>query len=78
MEDEDRSVILRLDELWGAGVEAEWQWTENRNVLFGLSYMTLGDAPVNAAEIPALGSVQGEFTSRDIIMLRLGLTFGAL
>jgi long-chain fatty acid transport protein len=78
VEDEDRSVILRLDELWGVGVEAEWEWTESRNVLFGLSYLTFGDAPVDAVEIPILGSTQGEFTSRDIIMLRVGLTFGAL
>ena len=78
VEDEDRSIILRLDELWSVGVEAEWQWTEHRNVLFGVSYLTLGDAPVDAVEIPQLGSTQGEYSSRDIIMLRLGMTFGAL
>ena len=60
------------------GAEIEWQWTENRNVLFGLSYMTLGDAPIDAVEIPGLGSTQGEYSSRDILMLRVGLTFGAL
>ncbi len=78
VEDEDRSIILRLDELWGVGVEAEWKWKENRNVLFGLNYLTLGDAPVDAVEIPILGATKGEFTSRDIIMLRIGVTFGAL
>jgi long-chain fatty acid transport protein len=78
VDDEDRSIILRLDELWGVGVEAEWQWTEHRNVLFGINYLTLGDAPVDAVDIPLLGSTQGKFTSRDIIMLRIGMTFGAL
>ena len=40
--------------------------------------MTLGDAPVDSLEIPLIGSAKGEFTSRDIIMLRVGLTIGAL
>lgn len=78
VEDDERTMILRLDELWSVGVEAEWQWKENRNVLMGISYLTLGDAPVNSVEIPLIGSASGEFTSRDIIMLRLGLTFNAL
>ncbi len=78
VEDDKRTMTFRLDDIWGVGVEAEWQWTERRNLLLGMSYMTLGDAPVNSPEIPIIGSASGKYTSRDIIMLRLGLTFGAL
>lgn len=78
VEDKHRTMTLRLDDLWSLGVEAEWQWTDNRNLLFGISYMTFGDAPVDSPEIPLVGSASGKFTSRDIIMLRVGLTFGAL
>ena len=78
VEDEHRTMTMRLDELWAIGMEAEWQWTEHRDLFFGLSYMTLGDAPGNSPEIPIIGSAEGKFTSRDIIMLRLGVSFGAL
>ncbi len=78
VEDKHRTMTFRLDDLWSVGVEAEWKWTEHRNLFFGLSYMTIGDAPVDSPEIPVIGRASGEYTSRDIFMLRVGLTFGAL
>ena len=69
---------LRLDAMWSAGVAAEWQWTESRTVKLSVSYMGLDDAPVTTPEIPGVGSLEGEFKSRDTILFQVGMTWGAL
>ena len=78
VEDEDRTFMFRIDEIWGLGFAGEWQWTEERAVEINFSYVTIGDAPVESPSIPLLGSVSGEYTQRDIFLLRVGLSFGAL
>jgi hypothetical protein len=78
IDDDERTMTLRLDALWSAGAAAEWQWTESRTVKMSLSYLGLGDAPVRTAEIPGLGSLEGKFKSRDTIMLQVGVTWGSL
>ena len=78
IEDDDRTATFRLDSMWSAGVAAEWQWTETRAVQVAFSYLGLGDAPVNTPPIPGIGSSSGEFSNRDVWLLRIGVTFGAL
>jgi long-chain fatty acid transport protein len=78
VEDKQRTMTLRLDSLWSVGAAAEWQWTEKRAIQIGLSYISLGDAPVTTPEIPGLGSLSGEYTSRELIFLRVGMSVGAL
>jgi long-chain fatty acid transport protein len=78
IDDDKRTMTLRLDSMWSLGVAAEWQWTDRRKVQIGLSYITLDDAPLTTPEIPGIGSVSGKFTQRDTFMLRVGLSFGAL
>lgn len=78
IDDEDRRMTLRLDELWSVGAAAEWQWTESRTLKMSLSYMGLGDAPVSTPEIPGFGSLEGRFESRDAILLQVGVTWGSL
>ncbi len=78
VEDEDRIFTLRLDSIWSVGIAAEWQWTAEKAVEFNFSYMTLGDAPIVSPMIPGLGSVSGEYSERDIFMLRIGLKWNSL
>ena len=78
IDDDDRTMTLRLDALWSAGVAAEWQWTESRTVKASVSYMGLDDAPVTTPEIPQVGSLEGKFKSRDTILFQIGMTWGAL
>ena len=78
IDDDERTMTLRLDALWSAGAAAEWQWTESRTVKMSLSYLGLGDAPVRTAEIPGLGALEGRFKSRDTVMLQVGVTWGSL
>ena len=78
IKDDDRTATFRLDSMWSVGAAAEWQWTDDRSVQASLSYMGIDDGPVDTPSIPGIGSMSGEFTSRDMLILRIGVTFGAL
>jgi long-chain fatty acid transport protein len=78
IDDEQRSMTLRLDAVWSVGATAEWQWRDARRVMIGLSYFGLGDAPVTTPSIPGLGSLEGRFNSRRTLLLQLGMSFGSL
>ena len=78
IDDDERTMTLRLDALWSAGVAAEWQWTASRTVKLSASYMGMDDAPVTTPDIPGVGSLQGKFTSRDIFLFQIGMTWGSL
>ena len=78
IDDDQRSMTLRLDSLWSIGITAEWQWTDARRMTFGLSYFGVGDAPVATPSIPGLGSLEGKFTSRDMLLLQIGISFASL
>jgi long-chain fatty acid transport protein len=77
VDDANRTLALRLDSMWSVGVGVEWQWTEERAVSATISYIGIGDAPVTSPTIPGLGAITGEYTSRDIIQLEIGITLGA-
>jgi long-subunit fatty acid transport protein len=78
IEDDERTMTLRLDSIWSLALAAEWQWKEGRKLQLGLSYMDLGDAPVTTPDIPGIGAVAGKFSNREAILLRVGLAFGSL
>jgi long-chain fatty acid transport protein len=78
IDDDERAITFRLDSVWSVGAAAEWQWTDSRTVKFSLSYLDLGNAPVTTPEIPGVGSLSGEFNSRDAILLQVGMTWGSL
>lgn len=78
VEDEDRTFMLRMDEMWGLGFAGEWQWTDDRAVEVNFSYLTIGDAPIESPSLPVLGAVTGEYTQRDIFILRVALNWGGL
>ncbi|MGI9327051.1 MAG: OmpP1/FadL family transporter [Pseudomonadales bacterium] len=75
IDDDVRTLSLRLDSVWSLGVGVEWQWSENRTLGATVSYLGVGDAPVTSPAVPGLGSVTGEYTSRDIIQLEIGMTW---
>jgi long-chain fatty acid transport protein len=78
IDDDERTMTLRLDSLWSAGLGAEWQWTDSRTVKLSVSYMGLDDAPVTTPNIPGVGSLEGKFKSRDTILFQFGMTWGSL
>jgi long-chain fatty acid transport protein len=78
VDNDERTMTLRLDALWSAGIAAEWQWTDSRRVKMSLSYMGLDDAPVATGSIPGVGSLEGKFKSRDTWLFQVGMNWGSL
>jgi long-chain fatty acid transport protein len=78
IDDDDRTMTLRLDALWSVGVGAEYKWTDTRTIKLSLSYMGLDDAPVTTPHIPQVGSLQGKFEKRDTLLLQIGITWDSL
>ncbi len=78
IDDDDRTMTLRLDALWSLSVAAEWQWTPTRSVKMSVGYFGMDDAPVTTPSLPVVGSLQGKFTSRDTLLFQVGMSFGAL
>ena len=77
IDDDQRTLTLRLDSMWAAGVGFQWQWTPTRAVTATLNYIQLGDAPVTSPSIPGIGSVSGQYSDRGTVYLELGMNFGS-
>ena len=78
IDDEERTMTLRLDALWSLGLAAEWQWTDSRTVKMSVSYIGMDDAPVSTPAIPGFGSLEGKFTSRDTVQFQIGMSWGSI
>lgn len=75
--DDQRTMTLRLDSMWAAGVGMEWQWTATRALNATLNYIQIGDAPVSSPPIPGIGQANGAYTDRGTIFLQVGMNFGS-
>ena len=78
IDDEERTMTLRLDALWSLGLAAEWRWTDSRSVKISVSYVGMDDAPVSTPSIPGFGSLEGRFTSRDTLLFQVGMSWNSL
>ena len=78
IDDDERTMTLRLDALWSLGLAAEWRWTDSRSVKVSVSYVGMDDAPVSTPSIPGFGSLEGRFTSRDTLLFQVGMSWNSL
>jgi long-chain fatty acid transport protein len=78
IDDDERSMTLRLDALWSLGLAAEWRWTDARSVKVSVSYLGMDDAPVSTPGIPGFGSLDGRFTRRDTLLFQVGVSWNSL
>jgi long-chain fatty acid transport protein len=78
IDDDERSMTLRLDALWSLGLAAEWRWTEARSVKVSMSYVGMDDAPVSTPSVPGFGSLDGRFTRRDTLLVQVGVSWNSL
>ena len=76
IEDEKRTMTLRLDSVWGLGVGVEWQWKPDRTITATLNYFEIDEAPVTREAIGGLGVVNGRYTDRGSVVLRVALSLG--
>jgi long-chain fatty acid transport protein len=78
IDDDERTMTLRLDALWSLGLAAEWRWTDSRSIRISMSYVGMDDAPVSTPGIPGFGSLEGKFTSRDTLLFQVGVSWNSL
>jgi long-chain fatty acid transport protein len=78
IDEDERTMTLRLDALWTLGLAAEWRWTDSRSVKLSVSYVGMDDAPVSTPSIPGLGSLEGRFTSWDTLLFQVGMSWNSL
>jgi long-chain fatty acid transport protein len=78
IDDDERSMTLRLDALWSLGLAAEWRWTDARSIKASVSYVGMDDAPVSTPRIPGFGSLDGRFTRRDTLLFQIGVSWNSL
>ncbi|MFV8817114.1 OmpP1/FadL family transporter [Haliea sp. E17] len=76
IDDEERTMSLRLDSIASLGVAAEWQWKPDYCIEASLSYMDFGDSPVSTEPIPGLGTFSGKYVSRATYLLQVSLKYG--
>ena len=78
IDDDDRTMTLRMDQVWTAAVAAEWQWKDNLALDMSVAYVGIDDAPVETPAIPVLGSLKGKYARRDTWLFQVALKWGSL
>ena len=76
IEDENRTMILRLDTATSYGVGVQWTTKKGTQINANLSYLDFGEAPVTSPDLPVVGVISGEYTKRDTIYLQVSAAFG--
>ena len=76
VDDENRTLALPLDRIWGVGVGVERTFNKKRRVNVNLNYYDLGKAPIDATPNPLAGRVVGEYETKFAILLDIGIVWG--
>ena len=77
VDDDNRTITLRLDEIWAVGGGFEYQYRPNLSFDATLSYVQVGDAPVITDDIDAIGGpISGKFNDREMWILQFGVEWG--
>ncbi len=71
IDDDNRSVLLRADSLWGVGASIEHKRDDGMVIGANLSYLDTGDAPVTTPQLPIVGVIDGEYTDRTNLLFEL-------
>ena len=76
VDDENRTLALPLDRIWGIGVGVERSFNKKRRVNVNLNYYDLGKAPIDATPNPLVGRVVGEYETKFAVLLDIGIVWG--
>ena len=73
VEDEDRTLGLPFNRIWGFGVGTENQLSKKYRLHLNLNFYDLGKAPIDTQPTPLSGRVVGEFDPHWALLVDIGL-----
>lgn len=76
VDDENRTLAMPLDRIWGVGVGVARQLKKKRKIHINLNYYDLGKAPINNAPNELTGQIVGEYEAKFAILLDIGIVWG--
>jgi long-chain fatty acid transport protein len=74
LDDEDRTILSRYDELWAVGAGVEHELKSKRKVAVDLTYFQFGDGEFTVTD-PVVGTISGEYTTNYGVMLAVSSSF---
>ena len=75
IDDENRSVLLRVDSAWGLGLSADYTRNNGSVISGAVSYLFTGDGGVSTPQLPIIGVINGEYTDRTNLLFELSFTW---
>jgi long-chain fatty acid transport protein len=75
IEDDNRSILLRPDSLWGIGASVDYTRDSGMTIGANLSWLDTGSAPVTTPVLPVIGSISGEFTDRTNLLFEFYISW---
>jgi len=75
IDDEDRTIFLRLDEMWGVGLGIKYDFDKMRSVALDVTYIQFGDGEFTAENVPVAGDIKGEFTTSYALVYSISITW---
>jgi long-chain fatty acid transport protein len=75
IDDENRSVLLRIDSLWGLGLSADYNRKNGAVISGAISYLFTGDGDVTSPALPIIGVIDGEYTDRTNLLFELSYSW---
>ncbi len=78
VDDQDRTLGLPFDRIWGVGAGYENQLSRKYRLHLNLNFYDLGKAPVDTQPTPLSGRVVGEFDPHWAVLVDIGLVWDFL
>ncbi|WP_156906657.1 OmpP1/FadL family transporter [Desulforegula conservatrix] len=72
MDEEDHTVFMRLDQIWGAGMGFDYRYGKGKSLSFDLTYVQFGDGRFNVQDVPLAGSIEGAYTTNYALVFGIG------
>jgi long-chain fatty acid transport protein len=75
LDDDDRTIFSRYDEMWAVGGGVEHEFKSKRKVAVDLTYFQFGDGEFTSLNVPVAGTISGEYETHYGVSLSVATSF---
>jgi long-subunit fatty acid transport protein len=75
VEDEDRTLFTRYDEIWAVGIGIGHQFNERRSLGVDVTFIQFGDGEFEISDAPVVGDIRGEYDKNYGVSLGISTTW---